>query len=60
MADHVLLDGFANGWIVNEAGNLDLTIEYLPQRIFYIGLVATLVSLSLVIFFLARDYHEKK
>jgi hypothetical protein len=50
-AHHVMANGFANGWIIDEPGAYKVTLYYWPQRYFYIGLVITGISLvSLAIF----------
>ncbi len=38
---HVLIDGFANGWIIDGNGDFDLFIEYSPQKMFVIGTAVT-------------------
>ncbi len=40
-ATHVMVDGFANGWIINTPGVYDVEVYYMPQGYFYIGLVIT-------------------
>ena len=53
---HVLVDGFSNGWIMDRKGSYDVTISYLPQYYFYIGLGISMVSLVVALgyFFLGR------
>lgn len=44
---HLIVQGYANGWVIDKTGNYYLVIEYLPQRIFYIALlVSSIVLLS--------------
>lgn len=45
----VLVDSFANGWIVDKQGDFNLTIEYYPQ---YIFVIASGISLSFAILLL--------
>ena len=58
--NHWLANGYANGWLVNPGQDKDfnLTIEYYPQRFFYIGLgiagLIILTLLTLVIYSLVR------
>ncbi|MDO8657824.1 MAG: hypothetical protein Q7K55_03730 [Candidatus Levybacteria bacterium] len=51
---HFQADGYANGWLINQSGDYDLTLEYRPQRFFYIGIFITTISIfgfiSLLIF----------
>lgn len=39
-----MADGYANAWLIDEYGDYELLIEYMPQRVFYLGLCVTVVS----------------
>jgi len=45
--NHLLANGYANGWYIEKTGNFDITLYFLPQRLFYIGLIVTTVTLIL-------------
>lgn len=45
--EHVSVDGFANGWIINKQGTFDVTISYWPQQAFNEGLAITVAALAL-------------
>lgn len=45
--NHIMIDGYANGWIIDRAGDYTLTIEYIPQKFFSIGYKITLIALML-------------
>lgn len=51
-SNHILLDGYANGWIINQKGDYALTIEYAPQLLFSLGYKITMVSVFLSMFYL--------
>jgi hypothetical protein len=43
------INGFANGWVIDDVGSLNITIEYEPQNILYISIIA---SITLLLFLL--------
>ncbi len=43
-SDHVMVNDFGNGWIVNSTGNLTITVEYATQN-----LMAASVALSIIL-----------
>lgn len=53
ISDHVMIDGYANGWIIPQISSRKIVIEYSPQNKFNLGVMVSLVSfclLSLVFF----------
>lgn len=44
--NHFITNQYTNSWLVYRKGTYDLVIEYVPQRIFYIGIIVSLISLS--------------
>lgn len=46
-AQQVEVDAFAQGWIVQKPGSYTLSISFQPQRVFYIGIVVSAVSIFL-------------
>lgn len=42
---HFMIDGYANGWFINQSGTSKFKIEYTPQRLFYIGSAISITSL---------------
>lgn len=56
--DHFMVDGYANGWIIEKTGNFDLTVEYLPQRLFHKGSLVTLIGVILA--FGGLYYYRRK
>ncbi|MBU1201450.1 MAG: hypothetical protein KKA51_03030 [Nanoarchaeota archaeon] len=74
--NHMQLNGFANGWIIdlvtlcsdtamcdkNDDGtfNLELSLEYLPQKRFYLGLLISSFTLFLCLSYLFYDWRRRK
>ncbi len=54
-AQHYILNGYSNGWLVDKKGNYPIVVEYFPQKIFYAGLIISGISiLALVSIWLKR------
>ena len=49
-----------NGFLINQTGNLDITIEYEPQRWFYIGIIVSMITLTICISYLIYDWRKNK
>lgn len=51
--EHLVMNGFANGWYITKPGNYKMTIEFTPQRIYYLGagvsLTAFVILLALIL-----------
>jgi len=62
--EHYIINGFANSWLIEEKGNYNLTVEYLPQRYMNFGVLisfATLfLSLAYVIYIYIFNFQAKK
>lgn len=56
----ILLYSVANGFLINQTGDLDITIEYEPQRWFYIGATISITTLIICIGYLIYDWRRKK
>ena len=46
--DHFAIDGYANAWRVDQAGDFELSIEYSLQDLFYKGLAVTFISIGVL------------
>ncbi len=59
--NHILANGYVNGWIIDRKGNYNITITYWPQRLVYIGAFISLVTFLSFIFilFIARSLKTK-
>jgi len=45
LQDHSMINGFANMWKIDAVNIYSITLEYMPQRYFYYGLVISITSL---------------
>ncbi len=43
--EHLVADGYANAWLIDRRGDYEVLLEYLPQRGFYLGLLAAATGL---------------
>lgn len=57
--EHFVVNGYANGWIVDRKGDYSLTLEYVPQILFLIGLKITLISLGASLIYLGGMLYLK-
>ena len=57
-----LVDSYANSWLISDTGDLELSIEYSPQKYFEIGLFVSGVVIFILIGILAvsRINHKNK
>lgn len=49
-----------NSFLINQTGNLDITIEYEPQRWFYIGTIISMITLIISVSYLIYDWRINK
>ena len=59
--NHVIVNGFANGWIIEDEDLRGKTIvlEFRPQRGFYLGLIVSYVTLAFLIFCISYDFIKR-
>lgn len=43
--NHLLVNAFANTWYIDRPGNYQITLEFVPQRVYFLGLVISFISL---------------
>lgn len=48
---HFSINGYANAWYVPVSGDSEFKIYYEPQKIFILGAIISIVSISIIIFF---------
>ncbi len=54
-AEHIEVNGYANGWYIDQPGEYDLTLYYWPQTLLYLGtIISALVWVFLGVWFLSR------
>ncbi len=58
-AEHILTNGFSNGWIIDSASDLDLIIEYTPQKQFitHLAILIVFATLSIIIILIDNLKH---
>src|SRR3989344_719139 len=56
---HIAIDAHTNGWIIEKGGERKFKIEYLPQKLFFIGEAISLISLIIMILILATKFLKK-
>lgn len=49
-----------NGFLINQTGNLEIIIEYEPQKWFNIGLVVSITTISIYIVYLIYNWRKRK
>jgi hypothetical protein len=56
-AQHLLVNGYANGWWIENLGDCELTLEFLPQRLLLIGgFISISTFLLLLLCIVPRKY----
>jgi hypothetical protein len=53
-SNHVEVNAFANGWLVNATGNLTITVEYETQNLLTASVVASTILPAVLVMFLIR------
>jgi hypothetical protein len=56
----ILLYGFINGFWINQSGQMEVTIEYVPQRWFLIGSIISATTFLACITYLTYSYTKNK
>lgn len=62
---HFLVNGYANGWFIlpedlAKKTSYDIIIDYYPQRLFYVGIIFTLLTLVSLIIYQIKRFHSKR
>jgi len=50
--DHVVVNGYANGWLINKTGSYSIVIAFLPQTTFYYGVIVSAATVGVSILYL--------
>lgn len=53
-ATHVKVNAFANGWVIDEAGNLGITLKYETQDFLSLSVEASIILPAILLIFLGR------
>ena len=52
---HFMANSYANAWYVNKTGSYDITLEFLPQKLFYAGSAISIITLIFCVFYISKD-----
>jgi len=52
--EHFTANGFANCWYVNKTGSYTITLEFTPQKLFYVGAVVSIATLIVFSIYLVK------
>jgi len=52
---HFLANGYANAWYINKTGTYTITLEFWPQKLFYIGSAISITTLILCILYISKN-----
>lgn len=55
--NHIIVNGYANGWVVENPGDLEIVIEFWPQKLLYIGLLVSSISITGGLAFIVRKLY---
>jgi hypothetical protein len=57
---HFVANGFANAWYINRTGTYTITLEFWPQKLFYIGSAIAVSTFLVCLTYLAYNYTKNK
>ncbi|MBI3742473.1 MAG: hypothetical protein HY257_12060 [Chloroflexi bacterium] len=57
--DHYQVNGFANSWYADKTGSYDIALEFIPQRLYEVGLIVSITTLLGCITFLFAKFLRK-
>ena len=52
---HFITNGYANGWYVNKTGAYTVTLEFWPQKLFYIGSAISITTLIICVLYISKN-----
>jgi len=52
---HFTVNGYANAWYLNKTGSYNVTLEFWPQRLFYIGAAISIATFTICMVYLGKD-----
>lgn len=56
---HFISNGFANAWYINKTGTYEVTIEFAPQKLVYLGSVISISTLFICTFYMSKEKIKK-
>jgi hypothetical protein len=57
---HSEANGYANAWYVSKPGNYDVKIQYFPNLLSHIGLLASTASVIILLAVYVRNHHNRR
>ncbi|WP_176229675.1 hypothetical protein [Candidatus Hakubella thermalkaliphila] len=60
LKDHYLVNAYANGWYVPQTGQYKITLEFVPQRLFEIGVLISGTTLLGCLGYLGYDWRKRR
>jgi hypothetical protein len=60
LADQYQVNAFANGWCVSETGKYSVTLEFIPQPLFEIGVITSYLNSISCIAYLAGEWFRRR
>jgi hypothetical protein len=57
VTEHIMVNGYANGWYINKTGEYAVDIVYEPQKIFLVGVLISVVLMIMSIIYLLYHRH---
>ena len=58
--NHIIINGFANGWYIDKTGSFDLTLYYTPQSLVNLGSTVTIASGIVFATIFALDWSRRR
>jgi hypothetical protein len=52
---HFTVNGYANGWYINKTGAQTVVLEFMPQKLFYIGSGISITAFIICLIYLGKD-----
>jgi hypothetical protein len=52
---HFVANGYANAWYINKSGSYEVVLEFWPQKLFYAGVFASLITVVLCVLYLSKS-----
>ena len=50
-----MANGYTNAWYINETGTYTITLEFWPQKLFYIGSTISITTLIICVLYISKN-----
>ena len=54
--NHFIVNGYANAWYIDKPGEYNITLEFMPQSLFYLGVVVSIFTFIGFAIYLGRNW----